>query len=89
MEKRISAYKARVNFGELLNEVYYKNNEIIIERKGRPMVKIIRFNSEKKGKDLKKIFKLAGTLDKKVADRMLKIIREARESSQRQINFMK
>lgn len=37
--RSVSAYKARVNFGELLNEVYYRDEEIIIERKGKPMVK--------------------------------------------------
>jgi prevent-host-death family protein len=39
--KRINAGKARVNFGQMLNEVYYKGDRFIIERDGRPMAAVI------------------------------------------------
>ena len=42
MIKIVSAYEARTNLGELINLVYYKGNEIIIERKGKAMVKIVK-----------------------------------------------
>lgn len=42
MLKTISAYEARKNFGELMNLAYYNNYEIIVEKMGRPMVKIIK-----------------------------------------------
>lgn len=42
MTKTINAYKLRTNLGEYLNEVYYKGNEIIVERRGRPLVKIVQ-----------------------------------------------
>ncbi len=39
----VSAYRARTNFGEILNMVYYQGNEVVVERKGRPLVKIVKF----------------------------------------------
>lgn len=46
MEKRVSALKARTNLGEILNEVYYKGREVVIERKGLPVVRITRFEAD-------------------------------------------
>lgn len=40
--KTISAYEARKNFGELMNLAYYNNYEIVVEKMGRPMIKIIK-----------------------------------------------
>jgi len=37
MTKRIPAMTARKNFGELLEGVFYKGDEVIIERAGKPM----------------------------------------------------
>ena len=42
MLKTISAYEARKNFGELMNLAYYKDYEIIVEKMGKPMIKIIK-----------------------------------------------
>lgn len=39
--KTISAYKARVNFGQLIDEVRYKKVPYVIEKNGRPAVAII------------------------------------------------
>jgi len=39
--KRINAGKARVNFGQLLDEVFYKGDQFIIERDGRPMAAVV------------------------------------------------
>jgi len=39
--KTINAGKARVNFGQMLDEVYYKGDQFIIERAGRPMAAVI------------------------------------------------
>ena len=41
--KRESAMTARKNFGRLLEEAYYRGDEIIIERAGKPMAVIISF----------------------------------------------
>ena len=48
MTKTMSAYEARTNFGELLNLVYYKDIDVIVEKMGRPMVKIIKAPAIKK-----------------------------------------
>jgi prevent-host-death family protein len=39
--KTINAGKARVNFGRMLDEVFYKGEQFIIERDGRPMAAVI------------------------------------------------
>lgn len=59
--RTVSAYDARVRFGELLNEVYYQDQEIIIERKGKPMVKISRVEKPKTATDLKAFVAAAGS----------------------------
>jgi prevent-host-death family protein len=39
--KTINAMKARKNFGQLLEEVYYRGEQFVIERAGRPMAAVI------------------------------------------------
>jgi prevent-host-death family protein len=39
--KTINAGKARVNFGQMLDEVYYKGEHFIIERAGKPRAAVI------------------------------------------------
>ncbi len=41
MEKVINAMKARQNLGTLLNEVFLKNDQFIIERNGKPQAAVI------------------------------------------------
>jgi len=41
MLKRVSAIKTRRNLGQLLEEVFYRGNEFIIERSGKPMAVVI------------------------------------------------
>lgn len=41
MHKRITAIKARQNLGELLEEVYYKNDHFIITRRNKAMAAVI------------------------------------------------
>jgi antitoxin (DNA-binding transcriptional repressor) of toxin-antitoxin stability system len=40
MIKTVDAYKLRTNLGSYLDEVFYKERDIIILRKGKPMVKM-------------------------------------------------
>lgn len=42
MTKIISAYEARTNLGEILNLVYYRGDTVIIEKMGKPMVKLTK-----------------------------------------------
>ena len=39
--KKVNALKARQNLGQLLEEVYYKGDQYVIERAGRPMAAIV------------------------------------------------
>ena len=41
MKKTISALKARKNLGQILEEVFYKGDKVIIERAGRPMAAMV------------------------------------------------
>ena len=41
MVKTLTALKTRQNLGEVLEEVYYKGNQYIIERAGRPMAALV------------------------------------------------
>lgn len=41
MTKRVNALKARKNLGQLLEEVYYKGDQDVIERAGRPMAAVV------------------------------------------------
>jgi prevent-host-death family protein len=41
MIKKVSALKTRKNLGQLLEEVYYRGDQYIIERAGRPMAAVV------------------------------------------------
>lgn len=41
MIKRVNALKARQNLGQLLEQVYYKGDQYIIERAGRPLAAVV------------------------------------------------
>lgn len=41
MEKVINAVLARQQLGQLLEEVYYQHNAVVIERAGRPMAVLV------------------------------------------------
>lgn len=41
MVKEINAYDARKNFGELLSQVYYRGDQVIINRSGKPVAAMV------------------------------------------------
>lgn len=41
MVKKMNALKARKNLGQLLEEVYYKGDQYVIERAGKPMAAVV------------------------------------------------
>jgi len=51
MEKRVDATIARRQLGTLLDEVYYKGESIVIERKGKPLAKIVPLNVSEGGRE--------------------------------------
>lgn len=46
MLQTISATKARENFAEIINRVMYGDDEFIIEKQGKPAVKIVKIQKE-------------------------------------------
>jgi antitoxin (DNA-binding transcriptional repressor) of toxin-antitoxin stability system len=54
MIKKVNALKARQNLGRILEEVYYKGDQYIIERAGKPlaaMVPLWQLQARKEGRD--------------------------------------
>ncbi len=41
MKRRVSALEARKRLGEILEAVYYRGDEVVIERAGKPMAAVI------------------------------------------------
>jgi len=41
MLKKISAVKARQNLGQIMNEVFFKDYQYLIERDGKPLVAVV------------------------------------------------
>lgn len=81
--RTVSAYDARVRFGELLNEVYYRDEEIIVERKGKPMVKISRVEKPKTDADLKAFVVAAGSWKDVDTDKFISRNYKSRQKSSR------
>ena len=59
MAKVVSAMEVRQNFGNLLNQVSLKDEEIIIERAGKPLARLTGVSASAAGKlDFRDITKL-------------------------------
>lgn len=76
MTRTVSAYEARTKLGEIMNLVYYQGVDFIVERRGEPVVKIVRVGKRavKNGKRRQAMMKFAGIWAGKDGD---KIRREA------------
>ena len=87
MPETISAQKARLNFGEMLNDVYYRKRVFTIARKGKPMAKLVPTETSGESvEDKTKVWmKYFGILDPEKGERMKKLIYEARKTSARPI----
>ncbi|WKZ25298.1 MAG: hypothetical protein QY322_02810 [bacterium] len=84
--KTISAYEARKNFGELMNLAYYNDYEIIVEKMGKPMIKIIKVVAPATSSPSRSeiMAKYAGVWDKKE----LKVIEKNAKSFRKKFNFI-
>ena len=49
MSKVVSAMEVRQNFGSLLNQVSIKDEEIVIERAGKPLARLVSVNAPSAG----------------------------------------
>ncbi len=56
MEKTINALKARRNFGQLLDEVFYKGDQFIVERAGKAMAVVVPINQYMQWKERRERF---------------------------------
>lgn len=81
--KTVSAYDARVRFGELLNEVYYRDEEVIVERKGKPMVKISKIEKPKTSADFSAFRAAAGSWEDIDTDKFITNAYKSRRRSSR------
>ncbi|HKB16605.1 MAG TPA: type II toxin-antitoxin system prevent-host-death family antitoxin [Planctomycetota bacterium] len=92
MVKTVNALRARKNLGELLEEVYYRGEEFVIERAGKPMAAVVplsRLRGWKETRDrvfgmVEKVWKRnrsvpLSTIEREVAE----AIREVRAKSTR------
>ena len=66
MLKKVNALKARQNLGRLLEEVYYKGDQYVIERAGRPMAAVVPvWQVEERKKRRKRLFGMVEELWRK------------------------
>ena len=54
MEKTIAAYEARRKFGQLIEESFYRKDNFVVERSGRPMAVIVPIDAYARWKRLAK-----------------------------------
>jgi prevent-host-death family protein len=63
MSKVVTAMEARQNFGSLLNQVALQKEEVVIERAGKPLAKLVDVDSGVSGKlDFRDIGKLPNSI---------------------------
>ena len=87
MTQSVTAIKARQNFGQVLNEAYYKGLSFVVERAKKPMVAIIPIDEflvwqEKKAQLSQIIKRAAERVDLSEKD-ALTLTRQAREETVR------
>ena len=51
MQKTISTIQLREKLGEILDQIYYRGDKFIIERKGKSLAVIIPFEEYQKGRE--------------------------------------
>lgn len=82
--KRVAAYKARMNFGELLNEVFYRGATVVITRRGKTMAIVspphpLRTTRLKRLRDLRKgVIPLYGALKGRDGATIARVVRASR-----------
>ena len=63
MAKVVTAMEARQNFGSLLNQVALRDEEIVIERAGKPLARVVGVNAPSSGRlDFRDIGKLPNSI---------------------------
>lgn len=83
MNHTVSALEVRKNLGEILNRILYRGEEIIVERKGRPVAKIVPVGEM--GLPKKDILAYSGIWNTKDVKTIKKAIKKARVNASRTI----
>jgi len=90
MLKRISAVKARQNLGQIMNEVFLKDDQYLIERDGKPLVAIVPTWKLQQWEEKKKNFfnnvekireKFRGQDEKAVAEILSEAVKKAKKTT--------
>ncbi len=56
MEKKIGSADVRRNFDQLLEEVYYRGDTVVVERRGRPMAALVPLDLYESWQELREEF---------------------------------
>ena len=63
MAKVVTAMEARQNFGSLLDQVALRDEEVVIERAGKPLARVVSVNASATGRlDFRDIGKLPNAI---------------------------
>jgi len=87
----ISSTELKNKITDVLNDVYFKGKTVVINRYGKPMVKIIRIadsSDEKDSKTTDAFLEAAGSWNNIDADKMIKGIYKARRDGSSKKKFL-
>lgn len=85
MNRTVSALKVRQNLGQLINEIYYRGDEFIIKRAGKPMAALVTIEDYEKLIALKKkYFKVFDRIQaKNIATSFDEVVKDVTEAIRR------
>lgn len=80
----VSAITLRRKLGEIMDSVYHTGEEVIVERKGKPYIRIVSIKKE----DKKSFLDLAGAWKNLDTDKMIKDIYDSRKDGSRKKKYL-
>jgi prevent-host-death family protein len=86
VKRKVSAVEARKRLGELLEGVYYRGDEVVIERAGKPMAVVIpaeRYETMERSRD--RLFELIEKAQKRNKDVPYEVIEREVELAIREV----
>jgi prevent-host-death family protein len=86
VKRKVSAVEARKRLGELLEAVYYRGDEVVIERAGKPMAVVIpaeRYETMERSRD--RLFELIEKAQKRNKDVPYEVIEREVELAIREV----
>ena len=86
MKRKVSAVEARKRLGEILESVYYRGDEVVIERAGKPMAVVIpaaRYEAMERSRD--RLFELIEKAQERNKDVRYEVIEREVEQAIREV----